>query len=539
MINLTGGIVSTMIFLLLAATPVLGQHEHDNAQTAESYTLFDNLGDHAFSITTDTPGAQEFFDQGMRLYYGFNHAEAIRSFKEAQRLDSECAMCVWGEALAYGPNINLPMDADGAQHAFDAIIRAQALTQHASPVEKEMINALAKRYARIDVENRSDLDADYARAMETLSARYPQNIEIGVLYAEAVMTTMPWDYWTADKQPRPQFDKALQTLEFAMAENPEHPGACHFYIHAVEKNYPERAVPCAERLAELMPGAGHIVHMPGHIYIRVGRYADAIKANQHAVHADETYIQDRRPGMGVYTAGYYPHNYDFMAFAATMVGDCSLAIDAARNVRDVIPQEMISMDGLTFLQHYYTRPLQMLVGCQRWDEILDYEEPADELEYARMIWHYARGRARAEKGDLSGARSDLAKLKAAREVQKFEGVTIEPNSATDVLAIAELVLEGWIEFRDGNSDAAFSILSRGVEAEDSLLYGEPPEWSIPVRHDLGAMQLKDGDASAAEETFRQALEKFPRNYPATNGLANALTLQGRTSEAESLKRELD
>lgn len=512
------------VFLLSAAfvANIYSQdHQHHGVEGDSEYALFDNLGDHSFDVSASSGEAQAYFNQGLRLYYAFNHAEAIKSFKEAQRLDPTCAMCYWGEAMAWGPNINLPMDEPSAVEADKAITKAMSLAEKGTALEQQLIDALAQRYTRIDVAERNDLDGAYMQSMASLYEKDKGNVEVAVLYAESVMNTMPWDYWQDDKTPKPEFKNALAALEFAMGENPDHPGACHFYIHGVEKYYPERAVPCAERLAALMPGAGHIVHMPGHIYIRVGRYADAIEANKHAVHADETYIQDRRPGMGVYTAGYYPHNYDFMAFAASMIGDCELSIEAASQVRDVIPVELLGDPNLTFVQHYYTRPLQMLAGCERWEDILQYEEPAEDLEYARQIWHYARGRALVATGQHEKARADLAAIRQARIDEKFEGMVIEPNEATAILAIAESVLEGWIVNAEGDFNAAVKHMNKAVVAEDNLLYGEPPEWSVPVRHDLGQMQLRAGASNEAAKTFRAALEKFPANVPATEGLKMA------------------
>ncbi|MBT8489211.1 MAG: hypothetical protein KJO65_10355, partial [Gemmatimonadetes bacterium] len=294
--------------------------------------LYDDLGEHHVAVTTDSPEAQEYFDQGMRLYYAFNHAEAVRAFRAAQQLDPNCAMCWWGEGLAFGPNINLAMDGESALAAYAATRGALDRVNHASEKEGAMIEALAVRYAAGAPEERTHLDRAYAEAMGELAQDYPSDPEIRVLHAEALMDLRPWDYWTEDGRPQPGIQTALDGLGFVQEMDPEHPGACHFYIHAVEKLFPERAVPCAERLAGLMPGAGHIVHMPGHIYIRVGRYQEAIEANRHAIHADETYISDQRPAMGMYTAGYYPHNYDFLAFASMMVGQGDEAVESAQKV---------------------------------------------------------------------------------------------------------------------------------------------------------------------------------------------------------------
>ncbi|MGH7481840.1 MAG: hypothetical protein ACRELV_06760, partial [Longimicrobiales bacterium] len=375
-------------------------HTAHAAPPADTVPLYDNLGDHHYEISTGVPEAQAYFDQGLRLYYGFNHAEAIRSFREAQRLDDRCAMCWWGEALAWGPNINLAMDSASGVAAYAAVRHALALAEHANERERALIRALSVRYAAPPPAERAALDTAYARAMADVAARYPDDTEAAVLYGESLMDLSPWDYWTAEGEPRPGTPEALASFERVLATNANHPGACHFFIHAVEAVYPERAVPCAERLAGLMPGAGHIVHMPGHIYIRVGRYMDAIEANQHAVHADESYIRDQRPGASAYTVGYYPHNYDFMAFAASMAGRDEMALDAAEQVAALVPAEMLGAPGFDFLQHWITRPLQMRVRFARWAEILAAPAPRADLPLALGMWHYARGRAFAARGDV-------------------------------------------------------------------------------------------------------------------------------------------
>ena len=314
--------------------PVASHQGHGKHHAQDQVVLYDNLGNHHYEITTAVPRAQAFFDQGLRLYYAFNHQEAVRAFQESQRLDPDCAMCWWGEALAWGPNINLPMDSAGGAAAYTAVQRAVDLKQNGNRRERALIAALSTRYGADPTANRAQLDSAYASAMAIVVREYPDDQESTVLYGESLMDLRPWDYWTEDGKEQPGIPAALSGFERVLQQNPNHPGACHFFIHAVEKVHPERAVACAERLAGLMPGAGHLVHMPGHIYIRVGRFADAIRVNEHAVHADETYIQDQQPRAGVYTAGYYPHNYDFLAFAASMIGRSQQAISAADRIAD-------------------------------------------------------------------------------------------------------------------------------------------------------------------------------------------------------------
>jgi tetratricopeptide (TPR) repeat protein len=508
------------------------------ATAPDSVPLYDDLGDHHYEITTSEPPAQEYFDQGLRLYYAFNHQEAIRSFRAAQALDPECAMCWWGEALAWGPNINLPMDSASGVAAHAAARRAlEALgaSEGASERERALVEAVARRYAPEPLADRAALDSAYARAMEDVSRRWPDDPEAAVLYAEAEMTLRPWDYWTEEEEPHAGIRAALAKLEGVMDRNPDHPGACHFYIHAVEKVDPDRAVPCAERLADLMPGAGHLVHMPGHIYIRVGRYLDAIRANEHAVHADETYIRDQRPGMGVYTAGYYPHNYDFMAFAATMAGRSGQAVEAARKMSEVVPEEMHRAPGMTFVQHFLTRPLQVYVRFGLWEEILRTAEPAEDLHHARGMWHYARGRALAATGDLDGAEADLARLRELAEGPELAGVTLEFNESQHVLRIGAAVLAGRLAEARGDMDGAVEELHEAVRLEDALLYGEPPEWTVPVRHELGEVLLAAGRAEEAERIYREDLERFRENGWSLIGLARALEARGRTDEADETR----
>lgn len=519
--------------LLLAPLPV----QHARAQHKQ-VPLYDDLGDYHYTISTAVPLAQQYFDQGLRLYYAFNHAEAIRAFREAQRLDPTCAMCWWGEALSWGPNINLPMDTPSAQAAFAALEGALQRIDHASSREQAMIQALAVRYTEQAPADRAHLDRAYAQAMADVVARYPADRDIAVLHTEALMDLSPWDYWSEDGTPRPGMEVGLARLQRVIEADETHPGACHFYIHAVEAVYPERAIPCAERLANLMPGAGHLVHMPGHIYIRVGRYLDAVAANEHAVHADETYIQDQHPGMGMYTAGYYPHNYDFMAFAAMMIGRSNMAVDSAEKVTSLLPPELFGSPGMDFLQHWSVRPLQMQVRFAKWDAILKTPQPPVDRPYARGIWHYARGRALIASGKLAEADQELAQLRAIAVQDGLAELSMEFNVASDLLAVAERVLAGWREIAANEIQSGIAKLEEAVRLEDALLYGEPPEWSVPPRQDLGAALLVAGRAAAAEQAFREDLALFPENGWSLYGLMQALKAQGKTAAAEAVNARL-
>lgn len=530
-IRLRLGLIMTLVLLAYVNQKAL-------AQTGQ-VPLYDNLGEFHFEISSSNALAQQYFDQGMRLYYAFNHPEAIRAFRQAQQLDDECAICWWGEALAWGPNINLPMDQSAALTAYAAIQEAEQRRSHASPREQALIHALAKRYTEAAPADRAPLDQAYADAMGRLNAAYPDDPDISVLYAESLMTLRPWDYWTADREPKAGIKTALDRLTGVMATNPAHPGACHFYIHAVEAVFPERAVECAERLASLMPGAGHLVHMPGHIYIRVGRYLDAVKANEHAVHADESYIRDHQPGPGMYTVGYYPHNYDFMAFAAMMIGRGELSVESARKVTSLLPREMFGTPGMDFLQAWSVRPLLMQVRFARWQEILDTDRPAATHLHANGIWHYARGRALLAKGQLAAAAVELKELRLIASRRELASLRMEFNNSADLLAIAENVLNGHLQAARGHMDAAVAALEEAVRREDNLFYGEPPEWSVPPRQDLGAILLLANRPEQAERVFREDLAKFPQNGWSLYGAHLSLARQGKTAAAAEALAEFE
>lgn len=494
--------------------------------------LYDNLGSLHYPITTAVSLAQRYCDQGLRLYYAFNHQEAIRSFQEGARLDPKCAMCYWGIALAHGPNINSPMDAASGRLAYAAIQQASQHATRGSDREQALIRALATRYAAEPPADRTELDVAYSRAMADVVQRFTDDFEAKTLYAESLMELSPWDYWTADGKPKSNTTMVLSQLEQVLAAQLDHPGANHFYIHAVEAVQPERALAAAERLASLMPGAGHLVHMPGHIYIRVGRYEDAIKANEHAVHVDETYIRDHSPAVGIYVLGYYPHNYDFLAFAASMIGREAQAIAAADKIATLVPQELLHEPGMAFLQHHQTRHLQMRVRFNRWDELLNAVGPAEDLPHARAMWLYAHGRALAARGYLKAADATLVQLRAIAQDSWVRSLRLEFNNSGAVLDIAVEVLAGHIDAAKGDLPGAITHLQEAARREDVLVYGEPPEWTVPVREELGLVLLRAGRPEEAEQVFREDLKRFPKNFWSQQGLADVVHLQKSEINAE-------
>jgi tetratricopeptide (TPR) repeat protein len=513
--------------LLLAALP--------SGHSPDSVPLYTNLGNHRHPITTTVPRAQEYFNQGMRLLFGFNHGEAIRAFREAQRLDPACAMCYWGEALAYGPHVNAPMDSAGAVGAWAALERAVALAPKAPAAERAYITALQARYAAKPPAVRAGLDSAYAAAMAQLVARYPDDLDAATLYAEALMDLRPWAYWKKDGTPYPQTDIIVRQLERVLAKNPNHPGACHYYIHAVEAVAPEKAVPCAERLATLMPGAGHMVHMPGHIYIRVGRYVDAINANVHAVHADETYIASERPS-GIYPVGYYPHNYHFLAFAATLAGRSEQAIEAARKLVEAVPVEVVRQVP-PFEQ---LRPYDLLVLTRfgRWDDVLASPLPPSDLRVTTGLVYYARGVAHAAKGQAAEAQAALDTVRVIAEgttPADQTAMTSGEGENKTVMDIALHALMGEIAFRQGKLDDAVTHFREAARLEDTFNYIEPPQWYYPVRASLGAVLLKAGKPAEAETVYREDLRRFPDNGWSLFGLEASLRAQGKNGEAEGVR----
>ena len=495
--------------------------------------LFDGMGDHHHPITTSDPDVQRFFDQGLIIDFAFNHAESARSFRAAQRLDAQCAMCYWGEALALGPNINVTsngkaiMSDDERVAAYAAIQKALELKDGASEKEQSYIAALATRYDGDPATGREPLDLSYVDAMRELYNKYPDDDDAASLFAEAMMNTMPWDYWVDPASPKPLTVEVLDALETVLKRSPRHPLAIHLYIHAVEaSSSPERAEGPADTLADLVPGAGHLVHMPSHIYWRVGRYHDASTANEKAAAVDEAYIEACN-AQGFYPAAYYPHNIHFLWAASSMEGRSAVAIEAARKVAANVRLEMIEQfPGVEF---FNTIPLLALTQFGRWDDVLAEPQPAENLEYSNAIWHYVRATAFARKGDLESAgaeRAALVRLKEASDVTFLDTISYP---ATMLLTIADELVLGEIAMAAGAHDEAIAHFEQAVTTQDELPYTEPPFWYYPTRHTLGKAMLEAGDAAGAEEVYRRDLDLYPRNGWAMFGLLEALNAQGKDS----------
>src|SRR3989440_2560517 len=496
---------------------------------SDTVPLYTDLGDHHVPITTPVSLAQRYFDQGMRLLYGFNHGEAIRSFDHATQLDSNCAMCYWGVAYAYGPHVNAGMDSAAGLAASQARQQALARERAASPRERAYIDALAKRYAPIPPAERAALASAYAAAMGEVVKRYPNDLDAATLYAEALMDKRPWNYWDKKTgEPYPGTREIVAQLERVLRTDPRHPGACHYYIHAVEAVAPEKAVPCAERLAALMPGAGHLVHMPAHIYIRVGRYADAIVANERAVHADQVFIEGQKP-QGLYPLAYYPHNHHFMAFAAMLAGRSALAIEAAKRTAATTPVAGAKRGPLLGPYMHYT--YLTLVTFGRWDELLAMPLPPADLAYSRAMAQYARGVALAATRRFAEAQAALDTLKRIAATATRGYASAGWTTPRTNLRIATHALAGEIAARRGALDEGIARFRAAMKIEDDQVYTEPPDWYSPIRHSLGAVLLRAGRPVEAERLYREDLKRFPENGWSLLGLAQALRAQGKSAEA--------
>jgi tetratricopeptide (TPR) repeat protein len=495
-----------------------------------------NLGSHTFPVTTKSEEAQLFMNQGLNLSYGFNHAEAGRAFREAARLDPDCAMAYWGQALVLGPNINAPMDPNDEAKAYELVQKAVRLQSKASEREQAYIEALAERYSG-NAEDRASRDEAYAAAMREVANGFRDDLDAAVLYAESVMDLRPWNYWTRDGVPYEGTLEIAERLESVIERNPNHPGALHLYIHLMEPtDQPEKAEAAADRLLTLAPAAGHLVHMPAHIYQRVGRYADSVRANELAVLADEDYITQCR-AQGLYPMGYYPHNIHFLWFAATMEGRSQLAIESARKVASKIPDE--ALEEMPMLAGFRVIPYYALTRFGKWDEMLKEPAPPADNLYLTGTWHYARGLSYIATGNLAEGEKALAEVRRIAEDPRLDYTLFSPNTAAHILAVAPEVLAGELAAARRNYDEAIAHLERGVRLEDGLVYTEPTEWHSPPRQALGAVLLEAGRPREAETVFWEDLKRNRENGWALLGLWQALSAQGKTEDAAFIRERFE
>ncbi|MEQ8691847.1 MAG: hypothetical protein RIC89_13565 [Pseudomonadales bacterium] len=512
-------------FLLVAATAV-------QANTAQQPTapLLDGIGPLHFPISTEVPKAQRYFDQALTLAFGFNHAEAARSFREAARLDPTCGICYWGVALSLGPNINAPMSEAAVAPAWQAVQEALARRAYENEHEQAYIDAIVSRYSESG-EDRPTLDLLYASAMAGLVARYPDDLHARTLHAEALMDTMPWEYWNDDGTPASENTTTfVQALEDVMAADPHHPGAAHLYIHAMERFEPYKAEAAADRLGPLVPVAGHLVHMPSHIYLRVGRYADAVDANAKAAEADEDYIAQCN-AQGLYPAAYYPHNIHFLWYSAMMEGRKTLAIDNALKLAERVPVEVARQMGA--LQSYLAVPVYTYVRFGMWDQVLALPAPAEGLPYTQAMHLYGNGLAHAASGDLAAADASLKQLRALGSTDALKNMNMRrPGVTQHLIGIAENLVQARIHRARAQTEQEISALRQTVTHQDALPYTEPPLWHYPVRQALGEALLRSQQYAAATNAFLQDLAHFPQNPWSLYGLE--LAKQGLEQNAEQI-----
>lgn len=498
--------------------------------------FYDGFGNYTRAITTTSPEAQRWFNQGMQLMYGFNHDEAVRSFEQAALADPQAAMPWWGIAYCQGININDPaMTEQRSKRAREAADMALALLDNESPVEHAMVTAVSTRYAFDIPEDRTPYDRTYAKAMEGVYNSFPNDPDVATLFAESLMNLQAWDYWESDGSPKGRITDIVAAIEGVMRDNPQHPGANHFYIHAVEaSNDPDRAVAAAERLTDIVPGSGHLVHMPSHIFIRVGRYPEAADSNRAAIDADKAYFA-KAPAPGFYSL-YYAHNIHFLAFAGMMSGDYATAITAAEQLEAEIPEENLrELAGL--IEGIMPTNLHVLIRFGKWEQILQQPDYPQWRLMSRATHSYARAIACSALGRTEQARKEMAEFE--RRVQLVpEDWYVLNNKVHDVLPIARAMMQGELLFREGKREEAFAILRNGIEYEDQLIYDEPPAWMLPVRHALGALLMSDGQYAQAEQLYREDLQRNRENGWALTGLRRALLEQGKLEEAKAIEPRL-
>lgn len=494
-----------------------------------------------YPITTKSTEAQKYFNQGIALSYGFNHAEAARSFYYATKLDPECALCYWGFAYVLGPNYNAGMEPDNYERAYKAIQKAVQLSGKASKKEKALINALAKRYTEKHVEDRSNLDIAYSAAMKKVSEKFPDDANINALYAESIMDLHPWDLYEKDGTPKKWTPKIVYLLEKILKKDPKHIGANHFYIHAVEaSNTPERGNSAAKAFDDgLVPGSGHLVHMPSHIYIRTGDYHKGTLANINAVKVDSNYVTMCH-AQGAYPLGYYPHNYHFMAGTATLEGNSKWAMIGASKVSKHVHPKTMTEPGWGTLQHYYVIPYYVAVKFGKWDDILKMKLVTDTLKYPVAVTHYAKGMAYLGKNDLKKAKQELLQLEEIAKDKKLEQITIwELNSVSTLIQIAKRVLKAEIAASEKNYVQSIALLKEAVAIEDSLNYNEPPDWFFSVRHHLGAVQIEAEKYQDAVKTYEDDLKRLPKNGWAHHGLRLAYKKMNNETKAKEITRLIE
>lgn len=523
------------LYLILNIVLVTQVQGFNNNTRDHKVPLLNNLGKHHHQITTTSPVAQQYFDQGLMWIYGFNHKEAYLSFQEATKLDPDCAMCYAGMALALGPNINAPMDAKAMPTACETIEKAHQLSKNASAKEQAYIKALRQRYSPESAEDRSGLDLAYANAMKELVNQYPDDLDAATLYAEALMDLMPWDYWLEGGEPKPETQEIVATLESVLDQDPQHPGATHYYIHAVEaSNHPEKAEAAADNLRNLIPGSGHLVHMPSHIYLRIGRYHDAALVNEKAMKSDEIYLANTQE-KGIYSTLYYPHNIHFFWSAASMEGRSKDAIAAARKLVNKVSISQVK--GFPWSEIFLPSPYFSFVQFRQWDEMLTEPKPPEEFLFTNVMWHYGRGMAWVGKEKLDKAVIEEKAISELLSNNSLEEIETTGIPATQLVNIADQLLKGKIATLQGEKEQAIVHYQTAVELQDNVPYMEPPYWYYPTRYSLGTALFQQGKFPEAEAVYRRDLQQHPDNGWSLFGLAESLKVQEKNDEIITIEKE--
>lgn len=526
--------LSILIVALLCAVSVAQDHAAHNQ--AKPSALMSGLGDLHHPVSTNNPDAQAFFDQGLRLIYAFNHDEAERSFQRAAELDPKLAMAYWGIAEAVGPNYNDPASGPRFLKAHEAIQKAVDLSANASPAEQAYIQAMAKRFPAGPNADLRKAAEDYHDAMREVVKKFPDDLDAATLFAESGMNLHPWGLWHPDGTPEAGTEEIAATLESVLKRDPNHVGAIHYYVHTVEASpSPERALAGANRLAALMPAAGHIVHMPAHIYIRTGDYDAAVKTNEKAAAADEAYIK-ASGAQGIYPMMYYSHNLHFIAMCSAMDGNYAEAIQNANMLATHVGPAVKMMPPL---EGFMTIPMAVDIRFHKWDEILKMPQPDPDMKTATAFWHFGRGMALVGKGKVDEAEAEHKIVSEAEKNTPEDVIFAMPinNKAKDIMKIAEDVLGAKIAMAKKDNAGAIAMLREAVAIQDTLKYGEPPDWFFPVRESLGAALLINGDAAGAEQVFRADLDRNPRNPRSLFGLQQALKAQGKNYDAGFVEKQ--
>ena len=502
--------------------------------------LFKGLEGIHFPISTKNIEVQKYFDQGLMLSFAFNHAEAGRSFYEAARQDSNSAMCWWGFAYVLGPNYNAGMEKDNFQRAYEAVQKAKNKSASCTQKEKDLIGALSYRYNSDTTIARTLLDSSYAVAMRKVYQKYSNDVTLASLFAESLLDLHPWNLWRKDGTMQPWTAEIIEVLEKCLKLDPRNVGANHFYIHAMEMSqHAETAVASADLLRDLVPGSGHLVHMPSHTYIRIGRYHDGVVANQKAVLIDSLYVEACH-AQGVYPLAYYPHNYHFIAACATLDGESKIAIKGAFATSEHAHKKLLRDPAWSTLQHYYSIPWYVEVKLGLWNDILHSPAPERDLKYPSVVWHYAQGMALLSENEIVEAKKHLVEMKNIMTDTTIKDLTIWGiNTVFDLCVIASKTLDGEIYAKETNYSSAISILKEAIAAEDALNYDEPPDWFFSVRHHLGAVLIDAGKFQEAINVYEKDLEIYRENGWALKGLMNAYEKLGDRNKYEEIKSRFE